>query len=310
MPAWLYSFATRKLLAWVRKAAVGHLLLESANPVWGHESDMNRRAQDFGTTNQTDVEFKLVQHFILGLKQTLELEINNNQRALKIMDKNPSLGKNILPKELFGVVRLPPAPSPQQFAQQAWYPQGSCNPLGFSSSPPKRRKDPKGSKQGMLFSSWKVFSKCPRYSDGASALPREEYSSFSGFLSGKPWGPHSQNCQGSWHLVHQPKQTLSQKLTTISGSAPSQKTHVAACSWPLQHNDDLEISSQIQVFASGGSKFWKSPSHMIHRKCGNEWVLVAPIREGTALPSSSPARISSTAHSLITQGGASNKCCT
>ena len=26
-------------------------------------------------------------------------------------------------KELFGVVRLPPAPSPQQFAQQAWYPQ-------------------------------------------------------------------------------------------------------------------------------------------------------------------------------------------
>ena len=95
MPAWLYSFATRKLLAWVRKAAVGHLLLESANPVWGHESDMNRRAQDFGTTNQKDVEFKLVQHFILGLKQTLELEIDNNQRALKIMDKNPSLGKKI-----------------------------------------------------------------------------------------------------------------------------------------------------------------------------------------------------------------------
>ena len=79
---------------------------------------MNQTAQDFGTTNQTDVEFKLVQHFILGLKQTLELEINNNQRALKIMDKNPSLGKK-LPKELFGVVRLPPAPSPQQFAQQA-----------------------------------------------------------------------------------------------------------------------------------------------------------------------------------------------
>jgi hypothetical protein len=138
------------------------------------------------------------------------------------MDKNSSLGKNILPKEPFGVVRLPPAPSPQQFAQQAWYPQGSCNPLGFSSSPPKRRKDPKGSKQGkfkvMLFSNWKVFSKCPRYSDGASALPREEYSSFSGFLSGKPWGPHSQNCQGSWHLrcwlYSPPTQTNTQSKKT------------------------------------------------------------------------------------------------
>ena len=219
MPAWPYSLATRKLLAWVRKAAVGHLLLESANPVQGHESDMNRRAQDFGTTNQTDVEFKLVQ-------QTLELEINNNQRALKIIDKNPSLGKTHfaqgIPRNCLELFDCPLHHLLNNLPSRLDILRAVAIPWVSVLHPQSAERIQRGSKQGkfkvMLFSSWKVFpnaqgtvmapAHCPERNTPRSRVSFRE-----------SLGDHTVTC---W-LYSPPTQTDTQS-----------KKHVAACSWPLQ----------------------------------------------------------------------------
>ena len=182
---WLYSLATRKLLAWVCKA-VGHLLLENAkpcnHPVWGHESESTRFW--YQTSNKRRIQTGSALH--LGLKRNTE-EINDNQRALKIMEKHASFGKTV--QGTVWSCSTAPCTISSTICPAGLISSEQSNPLGFSCSPWNlRQKDPEGSRIQrtwfqLLFSSWGD----PRCSDGASALSREEDASFSGFLSGKPW---------------------------------------------------------------------------------------------------------------------------